>query len=262
MDHRLSRRRLLSAAAAVLTTATVGGCDKANGAKPAPTPTSQPPPNTPVASWALIGGFNRPGVLALRPARLVVFADGEAIADAVYRAQLDPDELKDLVDGLLAALTQPDVQKGRSDAPSVIDAATTRLEVWSGTAPVVVSAEALDELRDTDGYPRALYDARDRLAAVHKSVAETAQPYLADRVRVVAEPAGTDASETRTWPVEVTLGPADDKSVQRADLTGEAARSAVRMLTRDLDQRGAWPAYRTGGGKLIQASWRYLLPNE
>jgi hypothetical protein len=148
----------------------------------------------------------------------------------------------------------------------VADAPTTVLRVWTGTTMLTASAEALDELRDGGGYPSALYDARDRLGTVYKTVTSTAQPFLADRVRVVTEraPAGATGAGALKWPAEVALPTGNDAApdVHKADLDGQAARDAVRLLKRDLDQRGAWPTYRTVDGKLVQASWRFLLPSE
>jgi hypothetical protein len=267
VDHRLSRRTLLLDAALVLAAAATASCTPANGANPTPSATAAPPDGAPVVSWTLTGGFTMAGVLALRPPRLVVYGDGETIADAAYRARLDDDELRTLVDHLVTALGSPDITKRRSAAPVIADAPTTVLKVWNGSTMLSVSAEGLDELRDTAGYPTALYDARDRLASVYKDVTVTAQPYLANRVRVVTEQAPADATGAGAlqWPAEVTLPTQGDPTaadVHRADLDGQAARDAVRLLKRDLDQRGAWPTYRTVDGKLVQASWRYLLPDE
>jgi hypothetical protein len=270
MDHRLSRRTLFSAAAVVLAGAATAGCDPASGAGAGQSPTTNPPDGTPVASWELTGGAATAGLLALRAPRLVVFADGETIADAAYRSRLASDELRGLLDHLVASLRMPGATKRRSGSPSIVDAPTTVFKVWTGHATLAASADGLDEQRDNGTYSSALYDARDRFGLVYKNVVATAQPYLADRVRVVTQdaPAATTAEPT-PWPAELVVPTGSavptagtGSGVRRADLDGQAARSAVRLLTRDLDQRGAWPTYRTGDGRLVQASWRYLLPNE
>ncbi|MET7401820.1 hypothetical protein ABZS66_50900 [Dactylosporangium sp. NPDC005572] len=262
MDHRLSRRGLVRGAGASLIAAWLGACDSAPGVTLTESPAVLPPADTPLATWELAGGFTSPGMLALRAPRLVVFGDGEAIADAAYRAQLDADQLQSLANGLSNDLGSADAQKKPTATPTIVDAPVTKVSVWSDTGVLSFSAEALDETKSDHLYADVLYEARDRLAAVHKTVSTKAQPYLAARVRVVAVPAEDEVIDAVAWPAEVTVPAADAEGLRKADLGGDAARAVVRVLTRDLDQRGAWPAYRLADGKLIRASWRYLLPNE
>lgn len=240
----------------------LGGCEGAPGATPTAAATIQPPDNTPLAVWELTGGFTTAALLAMRAPRLVVFGDGEAVADAAYRSRLDPDQLQNLATGLISDLRSTAAQKKPTVTPTIADAPVTKVSVWSPAGPLTFSAEGLDELRSDHVYADVCYDARDRLAAVHKSVSATAQPYLATRVRVVALQADGDPADVTPWPADVQLPSADGDGLRKADLDGDAARGAVRMLTRDLDQRGAWPAYRTQDGTVVRASWRYLLPNE
>lgn len=240
----------------------LGGCDGAPLVGPTPTPTVQPPEGTPLAVWELTGGLVGPAMLALRAPRLVVFGDGEAIADAAYRSRLDPDEVQSLANGLADDLRSTDAQKKRTAAPPIADAPVTKMSVWSAAGVLTCTAEGLDELRSEHVYADVLYDARDRLAAVHKTVSATAQPYLADRVRVVAIPVDGDQGSVTAWPADILLPTPDPEGLRKVDLAGDQARAAVRALTRDLDQRGAWPSYRTADGKVFQSSWRYLLPNE
>jgi hypothetical protein len=261
--HRLSRRTLLLTLGAV----PLAACSPANGASPSESPTKPPTGDVPWIVWQLTGGREMAGVRALRPARLVVFGDGETIADATYRARLDMTELKTLVARLVTVLKTPDVAKRRSTFVSYVDAQTTVLKVWTEHGTLSASADGLDEYRDQKTYADALYDARDRLGEVYKQVAVTAQPYLADRVRMVTEKAPSAASGdgAKAWPAELAMPTAADPTsadVHGADLDGQPARDVVRLLTRDLDGRGAWPTYKTTDGTLVQASWRYLLPNE
>jgi hypothetical protein len=238
------------------------GCTPASGASPAASPTADPPPGgAPVAFWSLSGGFTMAGLIALRPPRLVIYSDGETIVDAAYKSRLEPDDLKRLIDPLVKDLRDP---APAHSGTAVADAPTTDLKVWDGTSMLSVSAYALDELRDEDIYDPAIYDARDRVGDLYKKVTSTAQPFLGSRVRVVTEtlPVGTVATtEVHAWPAQVAL-PVGTDPVRKADLGGQQARDAVALLTRDLDQRGAWPTYRTTSGRLVQASWRYLLPSE
>jgi len=271
MDHRLTRRGLL---AGLFAAATLAACDSDPAAAPAPTDSFNPPPDQPLATWELTGGFTAAGIAALRPPRLVVYGDGDAIADATYRSRLDPDQLRALANGLADDLRAGASQKKPTPTPTIIDAPVTKVSVWTPTGPLAFTAEGLDELKPDRVYADVLYDARDRLATVHKTVSATAQPYVTTRVRVVAVPAlegqaGTgspavpDPSPTASgWPPGIALPSPDAEGLRRADLDGDAARAAVRMLTRDLDQRGAWPSYRMTDGTMVRASWRYLLPTE
>jgi hypothetical protein len=264
----LSRRTVLAQAVAVLAAAATSACTPARGASPAGTPTQAPPPDRPIASWSLTGGFMMAGVRALRPPRLVIYSDGETIADAAYRTRLDVDEVQSLLDHLASDLRAPSASPTTSIGPSIVEAPTTVLEAWDGQAIRTVSAYGLDELRDEKVYGSAWYDARDRLGQVYKMVTVTAQPYLGAKVRVVTEPVvdGVPGTKTATpWPAQLKMPTTPDPSnhdLTREDLDGRAAGDAVRLLTRDLDQRGAWPTYRTADGHLVQASWRYLLPTE
>jgi hypothetical protein len=264
----LSRRTALAqAVAVVLVAAGAGGCTPASGASPTQSPTQTPPPDKPVVSWTVTGGFTIAGVAALRPPRLVVYSDGETIADAAYRTRLQPDDLQSLLDHLAADLRAPSASPTTSIGPSIVDAPTTVLSAWDGNAIRTISVYGLDELRDEKVYGSAWYDARDRLGQLYKTVTATAQPYLGVKVRVVTEPVapGTKATSPLPWPAQVALPTAPEPSnheLTREDLEGQAARDAVRLLTRDLDQRGAWPTYKTADGQLVQASWRYLLPSE
>jgi hypothetical protein len=262
VDHRLSRRGLFVGSATALLASALGGCDGTPLTTPTEAPTLRPPDGTPLAVWEVTGGLVGTALLALRPPRLVVFGDGDAIADAAYRSRLDPDELQSLATGLLADLRSSDAQKQRPAISPVANAPVTKVSLWSPTGVLTFTADGLDELKTERVYADVLYDARDRLAAVHKSVSATAQPYLADRVRLVAMPVDGEPAIVTAWPSDVTLPAPDRAALRKADLSAEAARAVVRTLTRDLDQRGAWPAYKTTGGEIVRASWRYLLPYE
>ena len=164
-------------------------------------------------------------------------------------------------------LKTPDVAKKRSTFATFAGVPTTILKVWTEHGTLSVAADGLDEYRDEKAYADALYDARDQLGEVYKTVAVTAQPYLAGRVRMVTEKVSSAVSgdAAKAWPAELAMPTAADPTtadVHAADLEGQQARDVVRLLTRDLDGRGAWPTYKTADGTLVQASWRYLLPDE
>jgi hypothetical protein len=219
----------------------------------------------------LDGDLDRPAVRAIRAPMLVVFADGSAIADAAYQSRLDVSALASLLTHLLSALKDPAVTATHTPPPSTVDAPLTVFDIWTGSTTLRVQAAALDELRDRGVYGSTLYDARDRLATVYKTVTSTSLPYLSDRVRVVTETVTTSSGSTVTpWPAGLALPTGSPSSapsgspttILQSDLDGDAARAAVRLLTRDLDHKGAWPTYSTPDGALRQASWRYLLPSE
>ena len=106
-----------------------------------------------------------------------------------YRSRLDPDQLQSLYTGLLADLRSSDAQKQRTAASPVAGAAVTKVSMWSPTGVLDVHRRGTRRAQDPSmSTPTRYYDARDRLAAMHKTVSATAQPYLADRVRLVAMP--------------------------------------------------------------------------
>lgn len=268
--YGLSRRSTLIGAALLLLAVT--GCDPALGATPTNTSTPTPPAGTPLAVWSQDGDFDSAGLRALRPPTLVIYGDGTVIADATYQTQLDPSTLASLMSHLVSALSTPDVAEPKTPEPTGPDTPVTTFSVWTGTTTLRVQAGGVDELRDAKVYPDALYDARDRLSTVYQKVTTTAMPYLSNQVRVVTHNTDHSAATVTPWPADLPLPSAPsttlaalgvtDPTVCEADLSGATAETAVRVLTRDLDDRGAWPTYRTSTGDLIQASWRYLLPSE
>ncbi|HLL66979.1 MAG TPA: hypothetical protein VK453_14930 [Micromonosporaceae bacterium] len=268
--HLRGRRAVLLGVVAALLTA---ACSAHGSADVTPTQTPVPGGSGPVASWELTGGYSAAGVLTLRPRRLVVYPNGEAVADAAYRTDLAAADVAELVGALADDLSAP-VTDRRTGLPSVLDAPTTVLTVRSTTGSYTARTEGLDELREERGYPDQLYDARDRLSALHKRIVAAGQPYTAERVRVVAEPVGSappgddgsalpSADAARPWPAALPVPDRQGTDTARiADLDGDRARDAVRLLERDLDLNGAWRTYRTGDGTLLRASWRYLLRDE
>lgn len=264
-EREVSRRSVLSGALAAVGGLALGGCGSAGKAEPTPEAPEAPPGGAALATWRLLGGYVDSAVIAIRPTRLAIYADGETIADAAYRFQLPNDDLRDLVKKLTEDLRAPHTVAPGGGSVAVVDTPTTVFTVHAGGQKLEASAVGLDELRGQERYSDSLYDVRDRLGAVHKQVITTAQPYLSDRVRVVAVEAGKidEDTEIRDWPTGVPV-PADAGPTGGviADLGEQAARDAVRLLTRDLDGRGAWPTYRTAGGRLVRAAWRYLLPDE
>ncbi|MBT8225215.1 MAG: hypothetical protein HKP61_00270 [Dactylosporangium sp.] len=256
------RRRTLLLGVAATFAAT--GCSSANGSTSTPVGgTAVPGGPDPVVRWVLTGGGLAAGQIALRPPRLAVYGNGEVIADAAYRSDLPAEDIAELIAQLSENLRGPAATKRRDDLPVIASASTTEFSVRSAHGTYNARAEALDELRQQEGYPTALYDARDRIGAVHQQVVASGQPYTARRVRLVIQVGPAQTDEILPWPatIELPAGAAQDE-VRLADLDGQHARNVVRTVSRDLDLNGTWKAYRTASGMPLRASWRYLLPDE
>jgi hypothetical protein len=275
------RRRTLFAGAFALaaSAASAAGCTNTgpapgrnarSGAPPAtnaPNATNTPPgsggpgsadPTRAVVLWRLTGGFVGPGIDGIRPPRLAVYPDGRAIADAAYTGQITPAELADLVTHLTKDLRDPAAASPRAGAPNVPDAPDTVMTVRSAAGEFTLTVVALEELRDEHAYGDAVNDAGDRLHAVHKRVVDGGRKYTADRVRVVAlgvEP-GSQTGTVRPWPAAVPVPPGDGANTRSESLSGAAAHSATMLLDPQ------WRPYRTTGGLVLSATWRYLLPDE
>ena len=236
------RRRILMLGLA--TVMAIAGCSNAGGTTGNPTSNTAIPAGTaPVVSWSLSGGDLAAGQLALRPPRLVVYATGEVIADAAYRSDLPNADIASLIARLSEDLRGSDATKRRDGVLAAPNAPTTVLSVRSNRDTISASAAGLDELRQKDGYPATLYDARDRIEAIHERVVSSGQPYTADRILLVTETDLVDAPAPEPWPSSITLpvreGPGN---VRIENLDGQYARDTVRLMARDLDLNGAWPA--------------------
>ena len=179
----------------------------------------------PVASWRLTGGYSLAGVLTLRPPRLVVYPDGQTIADAAYRIDLSTDEVSQLVGNLVTDLRDP---------------AASRRGTFSA------SAEGLDELRETRGYSDQVYDARDRLDALHRRIVVAGQPYTAARIRVVAEPVAPDGPAASG---AATGGAASGGATPSAGGPAVAARAEGARQGRAGRYPARRPRWATGAGR-------------
>ncbi len=257
----MRRRTLL---VGIATTLVAAGCSRTDSLTPSQvTQTAIPPGTTPVVSWRLVGGSTPAAVLALRPPRLVVYPGGEVIADATYRSDLTSEDVAGLIAKLSDDLRDPAAAQRRDGVTPASGAPTTVLAVRSRDDERTAEAAALDELRDEDGYPEEIYDARDRVAEMHEQVVSSGQPYTANRVRLVAEASRTSQPEVQMWPESVSVPACDGPGgIGTVDAEGQHARDIVRLLARDLDLNGAWPAYRAPDGRVLCAAWRYLLPDE
>ena len=62
--------------------------------RPVPEPASAGHAQRLVAEWLRVGGLMAPGLAAVRPPMLAVYADGRAIADAAHELRLPPPRSK------------------------------------------------------------------------------------------------------------------------------------------------------------------------
>ncbi|MEU7829954.1 MULTISPECIES: hypothetical protein [unclassified Nonomuraea] len=211
--------------------------------------------------WRLEGGFLPPGLLAIRPPRVVVYADGWAIVDAARTLRLAKADLNKLLAALDRDLSgQPATATPRPGAPVVMDAPTTVLGVRTAGGKREVRIPALDVTRGS--YAKALYDARDRFDRLARRITAKGQNYVSRRVRLVAEQTTLRGGKARPWPRGVPEPRAAGSPVRTRDLSGKAAMAAIRLIPRDADQRGGWRVFRARSGASLAVSWRYLLPDE
>jgi hypothetical protein len=263
----MRRRTLLLSTAAL---AAASGCSHSGGTQPASSPQPRTTGSEPVITWALTEGYTSAGRRALRPPRLVIYPDGQVIADATYRSDLSDATITDLVAKVAEDHKGPDPAKRKDGLSAVANTATTVFTVRTSNGTCTASAQSLDELRPKGGYPAALYDARDRIATVHQRVASSGQPYVSDQVLLVLEPlTSSPVAGVQPWPADLKLPAAAaspsgtmPSEVQTVTCSGQNARDVVRLIARDLDANGSWQVYRTSTGQLLRASWRYRLPNE
>ncbi|WP_327582306.1 hypothetical protein OHA25_41130 [Nonomuraea sp. NBC_00507] len=255
------RRRSLALILAVVLMSAACGQD-GNPAASGPPATVEPDGDRPVAVWRLEGGFLPPGLLAIRPPRVVVYGDGRAIVDAARTVRLSEAELSDLVSALDRDLSgQPATATPRPGTPVVMDAPTTVLGVrTAGGSLREVRIPALDE--SGDGYAGPLLNARARLDRLAQRAAAEGRGYSSDRVRLVAEEAEARDGKVRPWPEGVPEPPDAGSPVRTRDLSGNAAQSAIQLIPADSGQRGGWPVFRAPSGAMLALSWRYLLPDE
>jgi len=237
----------------------VAGCAQAPaGPVVIPTVSGQAPATTTVAEWLEAGGDTSAGWLAIRASRLIVYADGTAIADANRTLALTRDELTDLVGRLRQGLAGLDAHVKSRGAELVMDATTTVLRVRLADGGVQsVDAYALSLDTDLD-YPGRLVAATNLMKEMRQRVADHGTAYTANAVRVVAELGGGGTSVPE-WPATVPV-PSGASGVYVLDRT-EAAPVVAQWPTGSTDGY-AWPEARLPDGTIVAVAWRYLLPSE
>nr|SBO94844.1 hypothetical protein BN4615_P4360 [Nonomuraea gerenzanensis] len=214
-----------------------------------------PAPGRPVATWSRQGGYLAPGLRAVRPPALVVYADGRAIAEAAHELRLPPAEVEALVKALRQDLSgQPATVSPRPGTPTVYDAPATVLGVDTGNGLREVYVPHLDQT--PEGYDAALTSARDRLSHLADRVAAGGRPYAVARVRLSADRVG-GYDTAKPWPRGLPVPP-HESSENTRDYAGAKARAIARLLPAPGSRR----VYRTSSGEELALAWRYLLPHE
>jgi hypothetical protein len=215
---------------------------------------------SPVVSWELSGGFMGPGFASLRPATLVIYPDGRAIADASRLLRLSDPELAKLVRKSVAVLRNPANGRRRPGAPVIADVPDTRFQARDGLHRYAIQAQGLPETRASHAYPQPLYGLLDRLTPVRDKALSSGTAYRGDGVRLVVVSA-TGTTGASPWPTGVPVPATSPDRVDAVrDLTGKPAHIVARVIPHR--NTWDWQIYRTPDGRVLRAAWRYLLPHE
>jgi hypothetical protein len=252
----MKRRAVLAAGVGAILAA--AGCARSASGVPIAAPSSGADP---VAFWQRRGSMLAPRLDNMRPYLVVVYPDGQAIADVTSTLRISEPELADLVTLLAGDLARQPPTPQPQGGVRVMDAGLTVLGVRTTTVTHTVTADALDELRSSHAYPAGLYDARDTLSALADRVTHKGTPYRADRIRLFAQPAGQDTGATPSgWPANVPVPTTIDQyGVRHTDLTDAAATTVMAAVR---PEPFNWSTLRSPTGQLLLVSWRYLLPDE
>jgi hypothetical protein len=212
-----------------------------------------------VFRWERSGGFVAPGTDPLAAPRLAVYAGGLAIADATRSTWLSKRVTAEIQRRAVRVLSRPANLRRRPGVPVIVDAPQTRFTAGGLTGV----ADALEEYRGQHAYPKPLYDLLDDAAALRERVLDTGKLFRPAAVRLVvvrldAPPPGR---ATRPWPDGVAIPPIDpDGRAGQSNVYGPAARRIVDGI--GVPPSGIWQNFRTPAGEVLEAAWRYLLPDE
>ena len=228
----------------------------------------------PVFSWDRFGGFVAPGTNPLAAPRLVLYADGTAIADATRFLRLGARTRAEIRHRAVDVLSHKANLRRRPGVPVIVDAPQTRFEASGPHKRYSGVVDALEEYRGHRAYPKPLYDLLDDAAKLRDRVLTSGKLFRPAAVRLVVVlldppigPSGPAAAPSdlngsvKTWPAGVAVPAVDANSrTGQADLRGDAARRVVDGI--GTPASGVWQTFRTAKGTLLQAAWRYLLPHE
>ena len=219
------------------------------------------------------GGFMPVEFSLLQTPRFTVFADGSAVGPTgdqfgfpgpafteLSRFQLDDDEFADIL-AFVSDLGIADVDNlDINDAPNVADASTTVLRYFDDAGEHRISIYALG-IDGTDARGAIIESIGSLLDRAQQ--AGDAEPYVAERVVVFAQPAeGFDraaVTDGGDWPLAITPDEMGSQvaSYSCATLTGDDATAALDAL-RGTDSMTLW-MYE---GVEYQILARMLLPQQ
>jgi hypothetical protein len=253
--RRVRAYRLAGVVAALALAGTSAACGGAND------PVTFPADHVElVASWSSVGGMTPTSYRVMQPPLLMVYSDGQAVANARRVVRLSPTELTSLVRDLRGDLRGMD-NATSDDARNIADGASTMFQVRLGDGTLqTLSFAALGSVHD---YPSQLDRADDRMGKLYKR-ADGGSAYRSDRVRLALDPNATgQGAPERSWPAAVAVPATDRYGMASADLAGEQARAVVAGMPDAQYQAPApWPLYRRPDGTRYAVAWRYLGPEE
>jgi hypothetical protein len=252
----MDRRSLLYLAGAAVA-APLAGATAAEAAATAPRPSR-------VFSYERFGGFVGVGIGPLTAPRLVVYSDRTAIADATSVVRLRGPQPPELPKRAVTVLSHPANLRRKPGVPVIADAPSTRFRATGPNhRPLEGVVEALEEYRDQHAYPQPLYDLLDDALGLRAHIIERGDAYRPSAVRLVVVLIDHVDGPVKAWPAGVPVPHiGQDSRSGQADLRGGAARQVVRGIGTPPPDHGVWQAFRTPKRVLVQAAWRYLLPDE
>jgi len=229
--------------------------------------------NQPVVSWQWVGGLVGVEYMALRRPRLVVYADGLAVAEARWQSRLSTAKVASLVTTVVHAQRQSS-GLGPPQCPPV-DGVAAEIVVRDGTGEYSLTVDPLDHpCGHPETYPPALHDAWNRLTATYEAIVAKRLPYTAARVRLAAVPTRSEETAAAPWPSGIPSpgAPAPSGSGPRElwpggphviDLDGEQAAAAVAGLPVDPERPQGWVILRDArDDRVWRVAVRYLLRHE
>ncbi|GAA0415249.1 hypothetical protein [Acrocarpospora corrugata] len=213
-----------------------------------------------VALWGAEGGFVTPTTNTLRPPRVVVYGDGQVIADAVKTFKLTEAQVGETVAAMEKLLAgQPPTATPKPDAPMVTDVPTTVLAVRAKDGRLLeVRVPALDQVAAY--YPKELPEAKKLMEGLATRATAEGTDYVATRARMVAETAPDPQGTVSAWPAGVPEPSGTVDPVWKKDLDEAATTAIVKAVPAGGENRQA--LFKTASGATFVVSWRYLLPDE
>jgi hypothetical protein len=235
----MDRRKLLTA----------GGAAAALALLPSP---ARAAVRLPLFEWERPGGLVAPGVGVLTPPPLAVYDDRTAFADATAGLRLSADRVEALRELAIQVLRYrtPD---NPAAAGRPVDLIRVRTEAGD------YRAARLDDWPH-GSFPPPLRELWDEVQRLRRRVLRGGERWRPPAVLLAAVRLDSIPERFRPWPPAVPV-PALHDHYGELRRRGDDARTVRRGLPA-ADPGRRWPAYRTGGGSFVAATWRSLLPHE